>query len=100
MAKKKISEMSEDEVAELEEVMNNLARHQLIRKLLADILVDMTIARDIRHTDPMEYPNMIKSEIDRIVEQWKQNGHATDASISTTDSSAKKSTEGNTENRV
>ena len=100
MAKKKISEMSEDEVAELEEVMNNLARHQLIRKLLADILVDMTIARDIRHTDPMEYPNMIKIEIDRIVEQWKQNGHATDASISTTDSSAKKSTEGNTENRV
>ena len=100
MAKKKISEMSDDEVAELEEVMNNLARHQLIRKLLADILVDMTIARDIRHTDPMEYPNMIKGEIDRIVEQWKQNGHATDASISTTDSSAKKSTEGNTENRV
>ena len=100
MAKKKISEMSEDEVTELEEVMNTIARHQLIRKLLADILVDMTIARDIRHTDPMEYPNMIKGEIDRIVEQWKQNGHATDASISTTDSSAKKSTEGNTENRV
>ena len=100
MAKKKISEMSDDEVAELEEVMNTLARHQLIRKLLADILVDMTIARDIRHTDPMEYPNMIKSEIDRIVEQWKQNEHATDASINTTDSSAKKSTEGNTESRV
>ena len=100
MAKKKISEMSDAEVAELEEVMNTLARHQLIRNLLADILVDMTIARDIRHTDPMEYPNMIKGEIDRIVEQWKQNGHATDASISTTDSSAKKSTEGNTENRV
>ena len=100
MANKKISEMSDSEVAELEEVMNTLARHQLIRKLLADILVDMTIARDIRHTGPMEYPNMIKSEIDRIVEQWKQNGHATDASINTTDSSAKKSTEGNTESRV
>ena len=100
MAKKKISEMSDAEVAELEEDMNTIAKHQLKRKLLADILVDMTIARDIRHTDPMEYPNMIKSEIDRIVEQWKQNGHATDASISTTDSSAKKSTEGNTEIRV
>ena len=92
--------MSESDVAELEEVMNTLARHQLIRKLLADILVDMTIARDIRHTDPMEYPNMIKSEIDRIVEQWKQNEHATDANISSIDSSAKKSIEGNTESRV
>ena len=100
MANKNLSEMSDAEVAEFENVMNDLARHQMIRKLLADILVDMTIARDIRHTDPMEFPNMIKNEIDRIVEQWKQNEHATDASINTTDSSAKKSTEGNTESRV
>ena len=100
MANKNLIEMSDAEVSEFENVMNDLARHQMIRKLLSDMLVDMTIARDIRHTDPMEYPNMIKSEIDRIVEQWKQNEHATDASINTTDSSAKKSTEGNTENRV
>ena len=100
MANKNLSEMSDAEVAEFENVMNDLARHQMIRKLLADILVDMTIARDIRHTDPMEFPNMIKNEIDRIVEQWKQNDHAMDASIITTDSYVKRSTDSNTGSRV
>lgn len=45
--------------------LNDLARHQLIKKVLADILIDMNICR-LEGWDIMEFPRMIKAEIDRI----------------------------------
>ncbi|MBR4122970.1 MAG: hypothetical protein IKT93_00970 [Clostridia bacterium] len=48
--------------------LNDLARQQLIQKVLADILIDMNICR-LEGWDIMEFPRMIKSEIDRICEK-------------------------------
>lgn len=97
MASKKLSEMTPEEVAEYEQKLNDYARHEFIQKLLAQILVDMTIARDIRHTDPMEFPNMLKTEIDNIVNLWKQKEHAKAANGSTTDTTARNTTGTSTE---
>lgn len=78
-----------EEIAQYEDALNAYARHAWIKRMLADILVDMTIANDIRHTDPMEFPNMLKREIDNIVEQWKQQERAKVASGNTTATTAR-----------
>lgn len=94
---KKLSEMTAAEVAEYEESLNTFARHGWIKKMLAEILVDMTIAKEIRGTDPMEFPLMLKSEIDKIVEQWKQKELAKAANGSTTATTARSTTATSTE---
>lgn len=97
---KKLSEMTAEEIAEYEDILNNIARHQLIKRMLADILTDMTIARDVRHTDPMEFPIMIKQEIDKTIELWKQKELARGANGNTTDTIAKNIIATNTESLV
>lgn len=94
---KKLSEMTAEEREQYEETLNTYARHSWIKRMLADILIDMTIAKDIRHTDPMEFPLMLKREIDNIVEQWKQKELAKDASGNTADITAKSISDTNTE---
>lgn len=44
--------MTAEEVAEYEESLNTFARHGWIKKMLAEILVDMTIAKEIRGNRP------------------------------------------------
>ena len=45
--------------------VQQLARHQMIVKLLNDILIDLQICK-IEGWDKMEYVNMIKNEINKI----------------------------------
>lgn len=47
-------------------VMNELARKQMIRRLLADILIDINVCK-LEGWDYKEYINEIKFEIDRLV---------------------------------
>lgn len=89
-----------ERVEEYERVLNDYARHELIKRVLAELVIDMTIARDIRHADPMEFPLMLKQEIDNIIEQWKQQERARGANGRTTDTYAKKSTGASTERLV
>lgn len=89
-----------ERVEEYERVLNDYARHELIKRVLAELVIDMTIARDIRHTDPMEFPLMLKREIDNIIEQWKQQERARGANGRTTDTYARRSTDASTESLV
>lgn len=45
--------------------MNELARHQMIYKLLVDIRLDLTIC-EIEGWDKKEYIRMLRNEINRI----------------------------------
>lgn len=45
--------------------VNNLARQEMIRRLLADILLDLTIC-EIEGWDKKEYIRMLQGEINRI----------------------------------
>lgn len=77
--------ISEEQRPAYEEALNKYARHAWIKRMLAEIVVDMTIAQEIRHTDPMEFPNMLKKEIDNIVNIWKKEQHAKAANGNTRD---------------
>ena len=48
--------------------LNTLARHQMKRRLLADIAADMTVCK-LEGFDIREYANDLKAEIDNIVRQ-------------------------------
>lgn len=48
--------------------LNDLARHQLIERLLSDVLFDMKVC-EIEGWDRMEFPRMLKVEIDRMVRE-------------------------------
>lgn len=48
--------------------LNDLARHQMIRKLLADIMTDLMIC-EIEGWDRLEYLNMLKCEINALGER-------------------------------
>lgn len=89
-----------ERVEEYERVLNDYARHELIKRVLAELVIDMTIARDIRHTDPMEFPLMLKREIDNIIDKWKQQERARGANGNIIDTYAKKSTGASTESLV
>lgn len=93
----KISEMTPGQIEEYEDALNTFARRAWIKKMLAEILVDMTIAKEVRGTDPMEFPLMLKREIDKIVETWKQRELAKAANGSTTATTAKSTTATSTE---
>lgn len=89
-----------ERVVEYERVLNDYARHELIKRVLAELVIDMTIARDICHTDPMEFPLMLKQEIDNIIDKWKQQERAMGANGNIIDTYAKKSTGASTERLV
>lgn len=46
--------------------IQELCRHEMIERLLKDILTDITISR-VEGWDWREYPLMIKKEVDRIL---------------------------------
>ena len=56
--------MNEEDVAK---PLNDLARHQMILKLLADIRMDMTVC-EIEGWDKLEFLNMLKKEINSLGE--------------------------------
>lgn len=51
--------------------LNALARHQAITRLLADITVDLIVCK-LEGWNPEEYINQLKSEIDRIYNEFKR----------------------------
>lgn len=53
--------------------LNRLAREQLVRRLLADILTDLTVCR-LEGWNPREYIDILKAEIDGIYEQFTNQG--------------------------
>ena len=53
---------SEKETAK---ALQDLARHQMIHRLLADIVTDMQIC-EIEGWDKLEYLNMLKQELDAL----------------------------------
>lgn len=55
------------EVENIEVSINELARKQMIRRSIADILVDINVCK-LEGWDYKKYINEIKSEIDRLVE--------------------------------
>ena len=50
--------------------LNDLARHQMILRLMKDIRIDIEVCK-IEGWDCMEYINLLKKEIDRFAEQNK-----------------------------
>jgi len=58
--------MTMEERTKLERTMNNMCRHDMIHKILADITRDMVICK-LSNWDMFEYPKMIKAEIERIL---------------------------------
>ena len=57
-----MNNLNEEERRALQE----LARHQMIRRLLSDIATDMNVCK-LEHWDIYEFPRMLKKEIDRYV---------------------------------
>lgn len=51
--------------------LQKLAREQMKRKLLADIIADLTICK-LENEDPKEYIEDLKNEIDKIAEQFRE----------------------------
>jgi hypothetical protein len=45
--------------------INDLCRHQLVEKILKDVLADIKICR-LEGWDPLELPCIIRAEMDRI----------------------------------
>jgi hypothetical protein len=50
--------------------LQEYARHAMIKRLLEDILFDMTVCR-LEHWDVMEYPKMICAEMSRLLKRQK-----------------------------
>ena len=65
--KKRKSSMEKDSIEnkELGKALNDFCRQSMIQKLLADILVDMTVCK-LEGYDIKGYVTMLKKEIDRI----------------------------------
>lgn len=57
--------------SDIPKALNTLARHQAITHLLADITVDLIVCR-LEGWNPEEYVNQLKSEIDRIYNEFKR----------------------------
>lgn len=55
---------------EIRRKLNDLQRHTMIKKILADVLTDMTVCR-LEGWDIYEYPQMIYDEMKRILEKSK-----------------------------
>lgn len=51
---------------ETRRALQTLARQELIKKMLADIATDMTVCK-LEGWDILEYPKLLKEEIDKIV---------------------------------
>ena len=51
---------------ETEKALQNLSRHQSLRKLMADVLCDINVCR-LEGWDWKEYPLMIKNFIDGVL---------------------------------
>ena len=53
--------------------LQNLSRQSFIKKILEDVLTDITICK-LEGWDWKEYPRMIKKEMERILknEKWKR----------------------------
>ena len=60
--------MVEANAADTERALNDLARHQMIVRILNDIRIDMTV-REICGWDKMEYIRMLQEEIGNIGRQ-------------------------------
>lgn len=54
--------------------LNNLCREQMIKKLLADILMDLTVC-ELEGFDKKEYILRLKAEIDHFAERIKEGKH-------------------------
>ena len=50
--------------------LNDLAREALILRILAEVSFDMNVCK-LEKWNPRELPERIKSEMDRIMEQFK-----------------------------
>ena len=57
-----LNELNQEE----KKVLNNLAREQLILKILADVNFDMNVCR-LEGWDVMELPTRIKNEMENII---------------------------------
>ena len=53
--------------------LQELARHQMIVKLYADILRDMKVC-EIEGWDRMEYINMLRRALNELPELWREDG--------------------------
>lgn len=53
------------EGVDVEKALNDLARHQMVRRIYLDILVDLTVC-DIEGWDKMEYIYRLKEVIDHF----------------------------------
>lgn len=54
--------------AEISKALNDLARHRMIMRLLADIRIDIEVCR-IEGWDVKEYIRMLQTEINRLGER-------------------------------
>ena len=79
MTKKEVKPMTPAEDREYRKRLQELARHQLLSRLLSDILTDMAICR-LENWNLQEYPNMIKRELDRILTEVDNEKMMTDSS--------------------
>lgn len=50
--------------------LQNVARHEMLHRLLADITIDLQVCK-LEKWDKMEYINLLKKEIDGIYEKLK-----------------------------
>ena len=57
---------------EAAKALNNWSRHEMIHKLLADILCDMEICR-LEGWSTKEYIKILKKEIDNIYNKFKED---------------------------
>ena len=55
---------------ETAKALNNLGRHQMICRLLKDILIDLTVCQ-LEGWPPDEYINILKGEIDNLLAKFK-----------------------------
>lgn len=52
--------------------LNDLARHQMISKLLHDILIDLSVC-ELEGWDKKEYITMLHNEIDNLYKNFSNN---------------------------
>lgn len=60
---------NEDKLTEV--ALNNLARHQFIRRMLSEVAMDMKV-QTLIGGNPIEFPLMIQKEINNIIEKWEK----------------------------
>ena len=65
MCAKSLLAATDELQGETAKALNDLARHQMIHRILKDILIDLTVC-EIEGWNKLEYINLLSNEIERI----------------------------------